>query len=185
MNLQAEFPAVSVCNTNRIHCGNLNKTLNGRIAELAESNVTLLDPSAKCDIGGAHYELDLLQFFQLSVCTRGSVNWTAYDDDDDTTFRCTGQLKVMNFYDEYEDGYDEDEDEGKDGDDYEEGVVDVDFFDEIFLYLYTTLKMATRLEIGHQFHDLVKSCTFKTFDCRREKYVGLRIPIPSYMHFLP
>ena len=37
--------------------------------------------------------------------------------------------------------------------------------ENIFLYLYMDIEERTRISIGHQFTDMVRSCTFKGKDC--------------------
>ena len=171
--VQAEFPAVSVCNSNRIHCGNLRKTLERRVAQRGQD----FDPaeedaaSPECDVGGATYELDLLVFLQLTVCTN-ATDWNQVDYNDTFTCKLSSDVDILKDY--YEDYFEDyaaaPQEEGESEGDEEDGLArDVDLLREVIRYLYSTLAMRTRLEIGHQFRDLVRSCTFKTSDCHHER----------------
>ncbi len=44
------------------------------------------------------------------------------------------------------------------------------YFSDYFLDIYVSLQRSTRTEIGHQLYDLVRKCTFKSYNCRHDGY---------------
>ena len=149
---QVPFPSVTVCNQNRVHCGNLKTTIDDCMANMnncwnQESILNTLQYFyTACD---ASKEYD-----QKDAAGEGQANQEANDQDQT---QVSSSPKQRNKRKASKDESIKPEDMGD--------VAPNTEAENDFLYKYSSIATPLRAKIGHKFYDFIQSCSFRGRDC--------------------
>ena len=136
MSIQVRFPAVTVCNLNRVHCENLGLVLEENECPSGEADCLITRYNTQLNYS------DLVEFAKLSGCP---VSGPDSDGDGDNHLSLEPILDV-------------------DGNQVDKSTST----ENVFLQSYMALDRDLRKNIGYQFDDFIRGCTFKGLNCRKE-----------------
>ena len=142
---QVPFPSVTVCNQNRVHCGNLKMAID----------------DCEKDLENCLNEEGILN--TLAYFYKACEASQEYDKKEGQTQSPKQRKKRQtNFEDPESEGFDKLKNMGEISPNTEA--------ENDFLYKYSSVPTPIRTRIGHKFYDFIQSCTFRGRDCLNISY---------------